>query len=209
MDCEQCRERPARYCVTRVINGETVAEVHLCERCAAEHGEVPAGPGPAAETAFSIQQFLASLLGAEAVAGSTQARQDPEQAEALCARCGHTYREFARTGLLGCPECYTAFSAQLQPLIGRIQGSVHHEGKWPTRGATQARRQRDLARLRRELQEAIRQEEFERAAVLRDGIRQAERRVESPRGSAAAADPGEADGAQPVRPPAGPGGGAS
>ncbi len=202
MNCEQCQERPARYCVTRVINGETVAEVHLCERCAAEHGEVPAGPAPAVEAAFSIQQFLASLLGAGAVTGSTQA----EQAEARCARCGHTYREFTRTGLLGCSECYTAFSAQLQPLIGRIQGSVHHEGKWPTRGAAQARRQRGLARLRQELQEAIRQEEFERAALLRDGIRQAERRLAAPRGSD---DPGGPDGAQPVRPPAGPGGGAS
>jgi len=29
--CEECHERPARYHVRRVVNGEAVEEKHLCE----------------------------------------------------------------------------------------------------------------------------------------------------------------------------------
>lgn len=169
MDCERCHERPARYHLKQVVNGETVGEFNLCERCAAKQGQLPGWTPQSPEAPFSVQQFLAGLLGGTA---------EPETAEAVpgrdrgsCPRCGHTYLEFSRTGLLGCPECYAAFSARLQPLIHRIHGQTRHEGKVPARAAVGLRRRRELDGLRRELAEAVAQEEFERAAVLRDRIR--------------------------------------
>lgn len=169
MNCQQCQERPARYHVTRVINGQTVAELNLCERCAAEHGELPVGPVHMVESPFSIQQFLASLLGN--VGGAATAEATPETAQQRCPRCGHSYLEFSRTGLLGCPECYTAFSGQLEPLVRRIHGKMRHEGKTPARAGTGLRRRRELDDLRRSLAEAVERQEFERAAELRDRIR--------------------------------------
>ncbi len=39
-----------------------------------------------------------------------------------CSVCGRSYREFSETLLLGCPNCYNEFRAELEPLISRVQG---------------------------------------------------------------------------------------
>lgn len=171
MMCERCRERPARYVIKHSINGQTVGEQNLCERCAAEHGDLAVLPG--AEAQLSVQQLLAGLLGAAAeTAGGTAQTGAAVPPGLSCPRCGHTYLEFARTGLLGCPECYEAFSAQLQPVIRRVHGKTRHEGKIPARGGARVRRRQQRDALRRELAEAITREEFEQAAALRDRIRE-------------------------------------
>lgn len=167
MTCQQCQERPAVYHVTGVVEGQTVQELHLCERCAAERGVVPQGEAP------SFLGGLAGLLGGSAEAPSGTAPPAPgAAAPALrCPRCGMTYAEFARTGLLGCPECYDAFSSALQPVIRRAQRRLRHEGKVPSRTGGSILRRRELSTLRRELDQAVAQQAFERAAELRDRIR--------------------------------------
>jgi protein arginine kinase activator len=171
MNCERCHDRPARYLVKQVINGQTVGELNLCEHCAAEHGDLPAAPGQTVEAPFSIQQFLAGLVGDAGEPGGA-APPARETVQGLrCPRCGRTYPEFARTGLLGCSECYEVFSAQLQPLIRRIHGKTRHEGKTPVRSAVDLRRRRERDALRHELAEAVSREDFEKAAELRDRIR--------------------------------------
>lgn len=173
MNCQQCHQRPASVHVTQVTDDQ-VQELHLCERCAAERSE--AFGGGAAE-AFSIPGLVAGLLaglgGAVAVPGAQPALAS-ELAGQRCPRCGHSYLEFARTGLLGCPECYEAFSAALQPLIGRVHGRSRHEGKSPARGGGQLRLRRQTEDLRRQLASAVAEQAFERAAELRDRIREIE-----------------------------------
>jgi len=56
-----------------------------------------------------------------------------------------------------------------------------HTGKVPLRQAGRLRIERELERLRQELQEAIGKEEYERAAVLRDRIRMLEKQQQSAR----------------------------
>jgi protein arginine kinase activator len=60
----------------------------------------------------------------------------------------------------------------LEPLLLNIHGGTEHKGKRPKRNAS--RRQSELLRLRREMQEAIDREEYERASELRDEIRKIE-----------------------------------
>lgn len=173
MNCERCHERPARYHVTRVVNGETVEELHLCERCAAERGEVPPVPlaaGGLPDPHAAMQQLLAGLLAGLGPQAALQGGAPGATVARSCPRCGQTYAEFARTGLVGCPECYDAFSAELEPVIRRIHGKSRHEGKVPRRSGASARRRRALEELRRELERAVSREEFERAAELRDRI---------------------------------------
>lgn len=163
MICEKCQRRPAVYHVTRIVDGDTVEQVHLCEQCAAEQGELnlPADPH------FTVQQFLASLMGiAGPEAGVAEAVPDTR-----CPHCGLSYGEFAKTGLLGCPECYDAFSEQLEPLVHRIQGQGRHAGKLPKRVGGALVQRRLLEEMRRELAAAVHEERFERAAELRDQIR--------------------------------------
>jgi protein arginine kinase activator len=95
-----------------------------------------------------------------------------------CDNCGITWAEFRQNGLLGCANDYTVFERDLTPLLQRAhEGATHHVGKVPARrGGTGVpmKRQVDLTRLRKELQRAVEGEDYERAAKLRDQIRQAE-----------------------------------
>lgn len=173
MLCQDCKKRPATYHVTKVVNGEKT-EMHLCEVCAKERGDL----GITFE-APTIHQLLAGLLNfggqaSEAVEGGSPPTQEP-----VCRGCGLTYAEFARTGKLGCGRCYDEFETQLEPLIRRIHGAPQHTGKAPARLGKRIRARRELAGLRAELQVAIQQERFERAAELRDRIRQLERNAEA------------------------------
>ena len=80
--------------------------------------------------------------------------------------------------MLICSHDYTQFEKDLTPLLQRAhESATHHVGKVPSRrGGTGVpmKRQVDVTKLRRELARAVEAEDYERAAKLRDQIRQAE-----------------------------------
>jgi protein arginine kinase activator len=79
--------------------------------------------------------------------------------------------DFAKTGRLGCPTCYEAFMGQLRPILRKTHGSTTHTGRRPGENHELREERRELRRLRGELARAIRQEEYEAAADLRDRIK--------------------------------------
>ncbi|MBO4251092.1 MAG: hypothetical protein J5911_00330 [Clostridia bacterium] len=50
----------------------------------------------------------------------------------ICRNCGTYLSDYYRTGMLGCPHCYTAFRPEIAKTLKKIQKSAHHEGKIPT-----------------------------------------------------------------------------
>lgn len=164
MTCDNCHQRPAKYHVTHVVNGERTEE-DLCEECALQKGDLSVALAPLAP----LHQLLAGLLqGAAPVAPRTAQ-------EVTCPSCGLRLSEFARTGMLGCADCYDTFAEALRPLVRRLQVSRRHNGKLPRRAAQGLARRRELTTLRDQLKAAVEKEEFERAAELRDRIRALER----------------------------------
>ena len=96
-----------------------------------------------------------------------------------CSYCHTTVDDFRRTGRLGCPHCYSIYETQLRAILRRIHGSTHHLGKvYVPPASTHADRSARLAGLKRKLQRAIEAEDFERAAVIRDQIREVETAVD-------------------------------
>ncbi|MDI6709779.1 MAG: UvrB/UvrC motif-containing protein [Thermoanaerobacterales bacterium] len=168
MECEKCHKRPATVHYTEVVNGKK-REMHLCATCAEEEG---IGSFKITTHPFKFENLFGDLLGAELPRAAGEAREN------ACRRCGLTERQFARLGRFGCSGCYDAFEPHLDALLRRVQGHLRHTGKVPARGQHKARRQREIDRLRRELQEAVQREEFERAAELRDKIRELEQRAD-------------------------------
>lgn len=162
MKCENCN-RPATVHLTEIHNGKKI-EKHLCENCAAQNEGLPV------KSHTPINELLTNFVMAHSGMQKEQG--------AACANCGITWAEFRQNGLLGCEQDYQAFEKDLSPLIQRAhEGGTHHQGKVPTRrGSTgvPAKRGADLGRLRKELQRAIEIEDYEKAAKLRDQIRQAE-----------------------------------
>ena len=63
-------------------------------------------------------------------------------------------------------------------LIQRIHGNSCHTGKVPVRGEAKLAGKQRIVQLRQELQQAVLEEQFERAAELRDQIRSLEREGE-------------------------------
>ncbi|MCR5330601.1 MAG: UvrB/UvrC motif-containing protein, partial [Lachnospiraceae bacterium] len=54
-----------------------------------------------------------------------------QQKESICGRCGMTASEFAKTGRLGCPNCYSAFAPILDKNLRTLQGAVENKAKRP------------------------------------------------------------------------------
>jgi protein arginine kinase activator len=188
MICQECNQRDATVHFTKILNNSK-QEIHLCETCAREKGDVMmksfGGPGlgtnPFGETAFSFQNLLSGLLGFETqghtpMSKGIQAQPGP----ARCTTCGLTYPQFAQLGRFGCGDCYTHFASHLEPLVRRIHGgATSHTGKVPQRAGGRIKVQKQIEGLRVELQQKIQAEQFEEAAILRDRIRGMEQDMKS------------------------------
>jgi len=157
--CDIC-DNPATVHLIEIQSGEKV-EKHLCEEHAVQEGvAVKVQNAPINEL---LEKFVLKHSGTESEPAST----------AECEGCGMSYEEFRKSGLLGCPECYSAFESVLTPLLERAQeGATEHVGKVPVHAGADEVRQQRMRRLRRELEEAVAGEQYERAAVIRDQLNQ-------------------------------------
>jgi len=164
MKCQSCQARAATVHYTEILDTKEAKEIHLCEECYAVQK-----PGASADLVGLVSGALAAPSPAsEEAAGQT------------CAQCGLSYATFRNRGRLGCPACYDAFRTSLESLLERIHGAVQHRGKSPFEGAREDRtRERQVVSLRRKLQDAVREENFELAARLRDELRKAEAGVDA------------------------------
>ena len=158
MICSQCQERDAVVHLTQIVEN-AVTQVHLCEQCAAERG---------IETNVSLPKHP---LGDFLQAAQQQALQHPGDA-ARCSYCGTSLGDFRSSGRLGCARCYGAFEQSLKDLLRRVHGSATHVGRrYAGADAPALDRTATLTELRGRLADAIKSEEFELAASLRDQIR--------------------------------------
>lgn len=173
MMCEECHVRPATIHITKIVNNEKV-QMHLCEVCAKQkHLGFPMGfsifgIGDFGDADFSMGKLLSSFF--EPVGEQF----DNISTGVKCEGCGLTFDDFIQTGRFGCSKCYTTFKEQINPLLRRIHGKTYHVGKVPRRTGGQLRIKHEIDRLKAELQEAVNAEEYERAAVIRDKIKQLE-----------------------------------
>lgn len=156
MKCHRCGLREASVHWLEIA-GDTRHSVWLCADCAAT-GERAAPPPAAPEP-------LVSFLGRGLAAGPA--------AGAACPGCGTTLEDLRRDNRLGCSACYATFRTALLPLLARFHRHVSHVGKVPG-GARPSTRLAEITRLRLALAKSVASEEFERAAGLRDRLRELE-----------------------------------
>ncbi len=170
MKCQHC-EKPATFHITE-LTGSKPAEFHLCE----VHAKLYLmQPEQAAAQAPTLAGVLAQQLGVQQTADELTKLD-----KRACPQCGITFFEFRNQGRLGCPHDYVFFEQELDPLIQNIHGSTQHVGKHPHRSDRGTDKQTDLIRMRRELDKAVKKEDYEAASKLRDQIRGIEASEESP-----------------------------
>jgi len=159
--CDKC-DKPATIHLTEIVNGQKI-EKHLCEDCAEAEGITIKANIPISQL---LEDFVLQTVGEGESEGAPSAAL-------ACEVCGMTFSEFREKGLLGCPNDYEAFSEQLLPMLARAQdGSTQHVGKTPRRAGSAQQKQMAILRLRSQLKNAIASEQYERAAQLRDQIKQ-------------------------------------
>jgi len=181
--CDDCQVNPAIVHLTHVEDGE--AQIfNLCEDCARRRGI----PIPDGDTLMRGLEALAHAAGASlgkthvklTVKPANEVREEKREKveeraaekEVICPNCGMKLSAFRSSGWLGCAECYGAFDEQIERVLVQVHGSGSHKGKvYGEAGAAQRGGKRDVEGLRRDLEAAIRREEFELAATIRDAIR--------------------------------------
>ncbi len=154
MKCQRCPNRATVH-LAETIQGDR-REFHLCSDCAKIQGLKSPDP-PILDTILDqlIKRHVGELIG--------------ETARLKCPYCGLTYMEFRASGRLGCPNDYQLFDQGLSAIIRNLHGAGRHVGKMPQSRQTRASESPRLW-LRAQLREAIADEDFERAAELRDTL---------------------------------------
>lgn len=168
MICQSCGKKAATTHIKTIVNGK-LTEYHLCGDCAREKGY--------GSIFNSWNMDFSSLLG------GLIGRGGPEGSVLRCEKCGSSFEEISRTGKIGCAQCYQTFRSQLLPVIQRIHGTTRHKGKTPgssalripeSGGQIMPVKESALDEKKRLLKKAVEAQEFERAAVLRDEIKELE-----------------------------------
>ena len=158
MKCQFC-EKPATFHITELSEESGTQEMHLCE----EHAK-----GFLNKQASSPVSAISSAL-ADKLGQSAENLEELDQKE--CPVCGISFFEFRNSGRLGCPYDYTFFESDLRPLLINVHGNTEHTGKCPTRSTGTVDSLAKMIGLRREMEEAIEREDYERASEIRDEIK--------------------------------------
>jgi protein arginine kinase activator len=162
MICQICHKNQATIKFTHIING-VKSETYLCQKCAQEKGM----NNPFLAMQPLLEQMILGMIQEKKKKAKTRAKYSQK----ICTGCGVSFQNFLDTGRLGCPKCYQAFREELKPLLRRIHGTTHH-GPLPKKVKPKVSHRHVIEQLRRDLETAVQEEEFERAAVIRDRIKE-------------------------------------
>ncbi len=156
--CDICGKNEATLKVRQLDKEGRATELTVCADCARKRGL-----SGVEEIKSDTAQVMAEL----------KSRIENKDKEIVCPRCGMTFLDFKRLGRLGCAECYQAFREELAPLLRRLHGAMQHIGRTVQPGRKVAQERLEMQRLRAELEKAIKAEDYERAAALRDRLKRA------------------------------------
>lgn len=157
MLCESCQQHEATIHVTQVVDGNS-RELHLCEECAEESGLN-------VQSVMSLPELLFGMSGSD---------DGAKAADRSCPHCHMRGSDFKKTGRLGCPRCYESFRQELQPMLAAMHRGLKHVGKVPVREQAVIEHMARMEGLKKRLEQAVANEDYEEAARVRDLIREAE-----------------------------------
>ena len=156
MICEKCQDEATVH-LSESSEGQE-REVHLCSVCARKAGIKLPKLAPDLALDAVIQGLITANVG-EIVGALALTR---------CTCCETTFKDYRTDLRLGCPVDYRVFETALLPMLKQFHQSTRHVGKIPARILVDSE---PLLRMRAQLREAVKVEDFERAAALRDEIR--------------------------------------
>lgn len=186
VNCDECEEDKSVH-LTKIVGGKAESHV-VCPGCpklevgvgppamsgGKAEGAKPSGTKLPAASETEPAQAAAPFSLKAFLAGIKPAPERPQTEQVLCPACGMSFDDFRQSGRLGCHHDYETFNVGLVRLLNKIHGATQHVGRVPSRAGERLKQAELLEALRAELEEAVKREDYERAAELRDEIRASE-----------------------------------
>jgi len=160
MKCQICHQNEAQIVFTQVVSTGKVV-LHICTECARNKG-----------LSIEIEHTQPSISAASFLADYGGEKEKPEEdvPDLVCGTCGLTYAEFKESGLFGCDRCHLAFDQHVRRLLKQMHGTAVHIEAVPKHVAEKITLKQSIKELKHQLRESVKNENYERAAELRDRI---------------------------------------
>ncbi|GAB4164267.1 MAG: hypothetical protein Kow00107_10750 [Planctomycetota bacterium] len=159
MKCNRCGKEHASVHIIELRGGE-ISDLHLCAGCAREAGYIT---GP---EAFTYEEIINRMITDNAEVSPAALDPNPPR----CSVCGNPFEKWSR-GVFGCENEFSEFRAEISKLMSDLTGVSKHRGRGKVPTSEQTRTQQMIAVLQRQLEQAVKAEDYEAAALLRDKIK--------------------------------------
>lgn len=168
MLCEKCKSRIATIHMTEIVNG-TKREVHLCERCVEKDLIIP-------YFKMSFEELFEKITSKESVLPFRMASIRSSKPGALrfkrCWACKSSFGKIELSTEFGCANDYVVFTKEIERVLKENNNDNYlHSGKLPNRSLQKTRRINRLMLLNFRMENAVKSENYELAATLRDELK--------------------------------------
>ncbi|MGB0991231.1 MAG: UvrB/UvrC motif-containing protein [Akkermansiaceae bacterium] len=181
MKCDYC-DRKATVYFSQIV-GETTKKQCLCDECAVERGVTDPGGFMLGEfnpqSSEDAQETSTPSEAPSFFMGQEDKEQGGEQParpsgsgrpEGSCPTCGFAFDDLKKTGRLGCAGCYQFFREEVKANLSGMHKGLSHKGQVPEGMMEAFQRQQAIDTIRQDMDLAIAQEDYEKAAALRDEL---------------------------------------
>lgn len=173
MRCNICKKDNAIIHI-REYTDIGVRRINLCLECALKRGLNTAVDNIDLLLADIIKKVL-NIPSNRNKVGKKSSRQN---ITIVCPSCGMSLHNFSKELKVGCPICYTVFEKIIDLIIYNYNNSLSYLGKLPDDIKKVTIQRSKLKRLKRELKESLDLEEYMKAAVIRDEIKEIKKTIQ-------------------------------
>lgn len=159
MVCDFCNERDAVIFLEQVDSNGQKRKINICMECAMERG---ISPNPK-----SIESSIGELFK-EIANVSKKIIADNSR---MCPVCGTSIASIRKSKIVGCPECYAIFKADIRKILNDKGISSFYTGSMPERLSTVHSVLNDRVALQNKMEDAVAHEDYEKAAMYRDYLK--------------------------------------
>lgn len=160
MMCDFCHERPAVIFLEQHNSLGQRRKLNICYECAVNHG-ISTDPK-------YIEASISELFRQIGMGQGEEKKETPGKA---CPVCGASINSIIKNNAAGCPECYSIFKEEICKALADKSISGKYTGTLPNRLKSFRSVLNDRIVLENKLSEALKKEDYEKAAIYRDYLK--------------------------------------
>lgn len=161
MLCELCEQNEANIVIKQITEAGKSVSCHICDRCAHEHG---------LDAETDNTKAVAELFKL------IEKKKADAQNAVTCMSCGTKLSDILETHHLGCADCMIYFKGFIEEALKKNSDDIRYTGKVPKEFNILNRptETETVQNLQAQMEEAVKIENYELAAYLRDKIKEME-----------------------------------